>query len=167
MIIREVLKEDKEKILDFKREFEENNEMLHGGSKLCRMNFEEFFESLSLSKNKETVPNGWVPSSSYIAVVDDRIVGILNLRYELNENLLNIGGHIGYSIRKSERRNGYAKEMLRLSLDKARELGLEKVLITCNVDNLGSEKTILANGGVFENIYKDEEENVKRFWINL
>jgi len=98
----------------------------------------------------------------------NKILGAVNIRHFLNEYLLKVGGHIGYGIAPSERRKGYAARMLSLALDKCREIGIEKVLVTCNKDNIGSAKTILKNGGILENEYKEENNNiVQRYWINI
>lgn len=96
------------------------------------------------------------------------MVGIIDLRHNLNNPVLSLwGGHIGYSVRPSERRKGYAKEMLGLMLEEARKRGLEKVMISCSTENEASERTILANGGVYEKTVSVENEQVKRYWITL
>lgn len=120
------------------------------------------------SEEKVTQAN-WVPHSTYW-LVDEReeIVGAVNIRHRLSPRLLNSGGHIGYGIRPSERRKGYATALLALALDKTRELGLGKVLVVCDKGNTGSEKTILKNGGRLESEYAEEDGNVvRRFWIEL
>lgn len=111
-----------------------------------------------------------VRATLFIAVrkCDQKIVGIIQIRHKLNEHLLLYGGHIGDSIRPSERRKGYATEMIRLALNECKNLGIFKVLMVCYVDNIGSEKSIINNGGVLENIVEDEDGNkIKRFWIDL
>jgi predicted acetyltransferase len=96
------------------------------------------------------------------------ILGSVNIRHCLNEDLLFRGGHIGYGIRPTQRKKGYATLMLGLALEKCREMGLKKVLVTCNQDNIGSAKTIRNNGGILENEVTEENGTViKRFWINL
>ena len=96
------------------------------------------------------------------------MIGTVNIRHRLTDKLFNIGGHIGYGIHPSERRKGYATKILLLSLEKAKDLGLEKVLVTCDRENTGSEKTIRKNGGVQDTSYVKDDGNVTlRFWINL
>jgi len=114
--------------------------------------------------------NGFVPASLYFLMdeKEEKIYGAVNIRHSLNEDLLFRGGHIGYGIRPSERRKGYATKMLSLTLDKCREMGLEKVLVTCDKDNIGSAKTIINNGGILENeITEDNSNVVQRYWIKL
>ncbi|MGN1003174.1 MAG: GNAT family N-acetyltransferase [Oscillospiraceae bacterium] len=111
-----------------------------------------------------------VPSDNYLAVrlSDKRIVGIIDLRHSLDHPVLALwGGHIGYSVRPSERRKGYGKAMLGLCLDKARERGLEKVMVTCDRENSASARTILANGGVFEKEVEVDGTSIQRYWITL
>jgi predicted acetyltransferase len=110
-----------------------------------------------------------VPSSTYWLVNEDRkIIGVVNIRHRLTEKLFHSGEHIGYGIRPSERRKGYTTKLLSLSLEKAKELGIQKVLVVCDADNIGSEKTILNNGGICDIDYVMEDGNiVKRFWIEL
>lgn len=111
-----------------------------------------------------------VPSHSFLAVreSDGKIVGVIDLRHHIDHPILGTwGGHCGYSVRPTERGKGYAKEMLRLNLQKAKELGITRFLVTCNVENKASEQVILANGGVFENTADAYGNTVKRYWIEL
>lgn len=117
----------------------------------------------------ETCPENIVPANVFIAVNEDnRIIGMIDCRHHINHpRLSEYSGHIGYSVRPSERRRGYAKEMLRQALEFYRARGVDRVLITCADGNIGSERTILANGGIFERETPDGETVMKRFWINL
>ena len=126
--------------------------------------FHRMIESLLNNEKVEYLPRGGVPFSTYWLVTDSgRVVGSVNIRHSLTTF-----GHIGYGIRPSERRKGYATKLLALSLLKARELGIEKVLVICNKDNVGSKKTIRNNGGIQGSSYTDENGNVLlRFWIDL
>ena len=99
-----------------------------------------------------TVPEGKVQATQFLAVraSDGRLVGMIQIRHYFNEYLEKYAGHIGYSVRPSERRKGYAKEMLRLALPYCKSIGLDRVLIACEPGNPASRRTILANGGVYE-----------------
>lgn len=115
------------------------------------------------------IPENWVPDSTFWLVNENKkIIGAVNIRHRLTEKLFHCGGHIGYGIRPSERRKGYATKLLALSLEKAKELGLQKVLVVCDENNVASEKTILKNGGVPDTSFIEEDGNVvKRFWIEI
>ncbi|MBR2894734.1 MAG: GNAT family N-acetyltransferase [Oscillospiraceae bacterium] len=111
-----------------------------------------------------------VPSHTYLAVRrrDDKVVGVIDLRHHINHPILGTwGGHCGYSVRPSERGNGYAQEMLHLNLQNAKRMGIEKLLITCDETNQASEKTILANGGIFEKTIEVDGCLIKRYWITV
>ena len=105
----------------------------------------------------------------FVREEDDKIVGMLQIRHYFNDYLEKYGGHIGYSVAPSERRKGYASQMLKTALPKCKELGIDKVLITCIDNNEGSRKTILSNGGVYESSVYEPNEKVylERYWINL
>jgi predicted acetyltransferase len=116
------------------------------------------------------VPSNFVESSTYWLIDESlRVLGGVNIRHRLNENLSARGGHIGYGIRPSERRKGYASEQLRLALDIMLEMGITQVLITCDTDNPGSARAILKNGGVLDSEAIDGETGkpFRRYWIHL
>lgn len=108
-------------------------------------------------------PAGIVHADTFWVTQDDVVVGFLQLRHHLNERLLQVGGHIGYSIRPSHRRRGHASRALRLALGRARELGLDRVLVTCHADNPASARTIESAGGVLD----DTRAGVRRYWVTL
>jgi len=98
---------------------------------------------------------------------DSRLVGTINIRYPY-EGYVKIHGHIGYGVRPSERQQGYATAMLRLALEKCRELSLSRVLLTCNKNNIASAKTMQACGGVLERETTDENGEIsQRYWIDV
>ncbi len=146
------------------------NEEIHGGGSIKE--FESYAQWLDFNeknKNWETVRPGWVPGETFFGVreSDGRIVGMVNLRYHLSDFLLRIGGHIGYSVRPDERRKGYATQMLALACEVLRGRGIERVLVTCNEDNVASAGVIKKNGGVLESCERDEEDQrmTQRYWI--
>ncbi len=97
-----------------------------------------------------------------------RILGSISLRHRLNDFLLAVGGHIGYGVRPSARRQGVATAALRLALDQAKDLDLQRVLITCQTDNAASARTIERNGGALEDIRETpDHDTVRRYWIDL
>ncbi|MFQ7234951.1 MAG: GNAT family N-acetyltransferase, partial [Enterococcus hulanensis] len=112
----------------------------------------------------------WVVSTTLLAIrkKDQKIIGTIDIRHELNEFLLEFGGHIGFGVRPSERGKGYASEMLRLGLDYCKILGLEKVMVACYKENIASARTIRKNGGVLEREFShDDGKEVQVYWINL
>jgi len=100
---------------------------------------------------------------------ESKILAAVNVRYELNDFLMQHGGNIGYGVAPSERQKGYASKMLAMALDFCRKLKLEKVLVTCDADNIGSAKTIVKNGGILENEFVSERDGklTQRYWIKL
>ncbi len=116
------------------------------------------------------LPDGFVPMTTFWALDDaDRLVGVIRLRHRLNDFLLLHGGHIGYYVARSQRGNGYATEMLRQTLIEARELGIERALLTVHTDNAASIRVIERNGGVLENEVLDPTSGKlqRRYWIDL
>ncbi|MCI8384759.1 MAG: GNAT family N-acetyltransferase [Clostridia bacterium] len=129
-------------------------------------NFDIYKESIEV---REETKNS-VPDSTYFALDIERdiFVGAVNIRHYLNDQLLLNGGHIGDGVRPSERRKGYATEMIRLALEECRKLGIDRVLMVCYKDNIGSAKSIINNGGVLENEIPAENGKIdQRYWISL
>jgi predicted acetyltransferase len=145
--------EHKEAALAYRQEHFDNGELLiHGDGGLDEAeNYEEWVEKINVDLDRDR--DGIVPATTYFAFVGDRIVGTIQIRHKLNDYLLKFGGHIGYGVLPSERRKGYATEMLRLALDKCKTLGIEKALITCDKHNIASARIILKNQGVLENVF--------------
>ena len=159
-----------DEIIKYKEESLAESPIINGSAGLDRFSsIEIWFEELKKRSCEDTVPKGLVPSSTYLAVreKDNYIVGMIDIRHYLNEYLTQVGGNIGYGVRKTERNKGYAKQMLKLALEKCKELKIKKVLITCDEDNIASEKVILSVNAKLEDIRNVDGENKKRFWIDL
>lgn len=160
----------KSKVMDYKREFIENKDRLYGtGGLRNSKNYEEWHISFCNNLNEATVRKGLSPETTYLAIsIDDgHLVGFINIRHRLNDVLMKFGGHIDYSVRKSERNNGYASEMLGLALKECKRLNIKKVLITCDKNNIASVKTIINNGAKLENEIKEKKQTFQRYWISL
>lgn len=165
--------EYKEQVMNYRKTFLENGEELSGCALL--ENVESFDEWIDFEgRLSKEYGDNYVPSTVYLAIriEDNKLVGIIDFRHELSDFLFNYGGNIGYSVLPEERRKGYAKEMLNLMLKICKEKGLEKVLITCDKNNIASAKTMMANGGILENEIADKNIISKsgilqRYWIEL
>lgn len=121
-----------------------------------------------INVRKSNNPNTSVPATTYFAFYENRIVGNIQIRHYLNDYLLSTYGHIGYGVRPSERRKGCATQMLALALDKYREIGVDRVLLSCDKNNIGSIKTVLKNNGIFDMEFTEENGNiVQQYWITL
>ena len=159
-----------DEIIKYKEESLKENPLINGSAGLNNFSsIEDWLEELKRRSSEATVPEGLVPSSTYLGIreKDNYIVGMIDIRHYLNKYLTQVGGNIGYSVRKSERNKGYAKQMLELALEKCKDLKMKKVLITCDEDNIASEKVILSANAKFEDIRSFEGKNKKRFWIEL
>lgn len=128
-------------------------------------NFDYYLKNLNVKEEK----NGRVPDTTLFCLDKDRniLVGAVNIRYYLNDELLKTGGHIGDGIRPRERRKGYATAMIALALEECKKLGINKVLMCCDKNNIGSAKSIIKNGGVLENEVEENGHIVQRYWIQL
>lgn len=157
-------------IAEYKAEMLANGDSLDGGAFLEDYDdIAAWIELTEMYENEDTVPDGHVPGSVFLAYrkSDGRLVGLINLRHYLNDFLFRNFGHIGYSVRPSERRKGYATEMVNWVLNEARKYDIDSVLITCAKDNIGSAKTIIANGGMLEKEVEGGDRITQRYWIAL
>lgn len=156
-------------ILEYKQEyidFKETN--INGSCGLAKCdNFDEWLD-LVLSIKKDKLRDN-VHASTFLTVrkSDNKIIGTIQLRHFLTDELKEHGGHIGYGIRPTERKKGYGKEQLLLVLEIAKSMKIPKVMITCNKDNIASSKTAISCGGILtgENIYEGKEQQI--YWIPI
>jgi predicted acetyltransferase len=159
----------RESYLQSLQEAHAEGRLLHLDYDALSADFGAFVQELLDKEEPEKVLPGRVAESIYWLVKDDNYIGRVSVRHMLNDYLWQVGGHIGYDIRPSERRKGYGKQILELALPKARDLGLKQILITCDNDNIASQKIIEANGGLFAGEYEVEEQEtpIMHYWIEL
>lgn len=156
---------------EYIQEFKKYNSNISGSGNLDKYlgRYNEYLELLEQCRTNP--PKNWVKAETFMLIreADNKLIGMINIRLELNEILLKRGGHIGYSVRPTERKKGYNSYQLYKALEYCKEKGLEKVLITCNKENIASAKSIQKYEGVLENEVLDEKTNetVQRYWINL
>lgn len=155
---------DKGLVLEMMAEFDQSHSAHDGGF----WDKDDFNYDDWLLINFETeigvnLPEGWVPSIQLVAFEEDRAIGFLSLRLMLNDYLYHQGGHIGYSVRPSERGKGYATLMLAKGLQLAGTKNLSKVLVTCSEKNPASRSVILKNGGILD----DVRAGIERYWVEV
>ncbi|MBO7718618.1 MAG: GNAT family N-acetyltransferase [Methanosphaera sp.] len=158
-----------EAISDFKEEFIiHGEEDIPGGELMDRTDsITQWIEYVNNNRDKNTLAAGWVVSDTFIAVDEvDNVVGVIVLRHELNDFLKDFG-HIGFSVRPSERGKGIATYMLRKVLEVARKINLSQLQLSCMDDNIPSKKIILANGGIHHRSFKYNDEPASVYIIKL
>jgi predicted acetyltransferase len=155
--------------LEALQEFQAEGRHLEPSLEEIAADFARFVQHLRDLTDRTKLKPGWVPGSDFWLIDGSDYIGRLSLRHGLNQHLLQMGGHIGYEIRPSRRRQGYGKLILKYGLEQAKAFGLEHVLLTCDEDNLGSRKIIESQGGKLENIIEVERWPVPvcRYWISL
>lgn len=169
VLVRPTL-ELQEKALEYRNEHFQHGEDIIYGSELFDKteSYEEWLSSITLNTSPQTVNENWVVTDTFFAVriSDDKIVGIIDLRHTLNDFLKDLG-NCGYSVRPSERKKGYATEMLYLLLQAAREAGMKELHISVEKENTASIKVIQKNGGVYERSFSFENETADIYKIEL
>lgn len=175
MKLREIVKEDKESILEIYNEYI-NAEPIQGidtfegirnFEHLEKTNFKEWYQELADNKNKDKLPEGYSIQTTYLVINKDEIVGILNARWEKVSVLMEFGGLIGYSIRPKFRGRGYANEMLKLGLEKFKEKNINEILISCKDFNISSKRVIEKNSGILEREYYNKDEGYNYLIYNI
>lgn len=164
--------EYKSQVEKFLQEHFDNNEFeLHGSGGLDRIkNFDTWLEKVRNDLEENVIEKNRVPATLFLAIrkSDNKLIGMIQIRHKLNEKLVKDCGHIGDGVRPSERKKGYATEMIRLALEECKKIGIRRVLMVCYKDNIGSRKSIQNNGGILENEIIDEYGKViERYWISL
>lgn len=172
LILLKPTNEYADQIAEYRQDFLDAGDSMDGCGSLRRISDPyEYIQKCKDYESKETLPEDRVLATQFLLVrkTDNRLIGMIQVRHYFNDYLEKYAGHIGYSIRPSERRKGYATKMLGMVIPFCRDLSLKRILITCVDGNIGSEKTILSNGGVYEYTIHEPDENVdlKRFWITL
>ena len=164
--------EYRHEIAAYRQEFLDAGDSMDGTGPLRRMaDPMEWLAATEACRHPETVPSGWVDATQFLCVreADKKVVGMIQVRHWLNAFLREYGGHIGYSVRPSERRKGYAGWMLNAVKPFCRSIGLSSILVTCLKENEASRRTILKNGGVYDATVHEPMENefIERYWIHL
>ena len=166
MLLRKPKEEDQARLMDYMMEHYANGEMsISASNGMPTMPYKEWLEKLNddeSGKNEE-----WGISETYLLLNDNRVVGMLNIRYTLSEDKVEKFGHIGYGVRPSERRKGYATYMLKEALEKCREKNMTEVILGCYEDNIASRKTILNNEGVLYKKSKLKNKNSLYYKVTL
>ncbi|TDM07936.1 GNAT family N-acetyltransferase [Macrococcus lamae] len=162
---RRLTKEDEAAFMKYISEWEQPDMIVPSATNYYKFNdFDRFLDALDFRESG----NDWVKNTTLFLFVDGVIVGAGNIRHTLTEDLLNTGGHIGYGVGQSFRKQGYATEILKRCLEFLKQLSVERALVTCDEENIGSAQVILNNGGVEDQSYL-QESGVKsrRFWIDI
>lgn len=172
LILRKVHPSDLPAAKEYRAEFLRNGDSMDGCSNLRRFEkMDDWFNWICKAEHRETCPPHWMPDTQFLSIrkSDGKLIGMADIRHELNEAALNLFGGIGYSIRASERRKGYATEQLYLAKKICRSMGMDKLLVTCHKENPASARTIQKNGGILENEVVDARngEVLQRYWITL
>ena len=162
--------EHEQALSDFLRDFAERGEThipgYFGGEDTPHS---EIVQRLADWARGEGLQNGWVASTTLFLEDGGRLLGVANVRHRLTEHLERHGGHVGYSVRPSERCKGYATRLLKAAKELAQVLGIERMLVTCSPENVASARVIEKCEGVFEDetFFEPAGETVRRYWISL
>ena len=175
LYLREIEKDDKKEIEKLALEFQEANdeypfEGVSDLKKVINNSFEEYFNGLEINKHIDEIYPTYANQTTYVLADDsNHIYGLINLRHELKGKLMEVGGHIGYGIRPSERKKWYATLQLKLILDKLKELKINQALITCRENNIASKRTMEKFIGKKDTLVPSNHEGIMeyRYWIDV
>ncbi len=157
--------EYKDSFIEATKEFDASDENFYLHGQRFDGDFDKLLLKIKEREEGKSLPADRVPQTELWFVEDGKLIGWTKIRHRLNKKLLLEGGNIGYSIRPSARNQGYGTRILELALAEAKRMGIEKVLVTCDDDNVGSAKIIEKNGGVLENKIENEGKLKRRYWI--
>ena len=155
----------KDSFIEAVREFEAVGEKIYMRGTEPNDDFHKLLLKIGERGKGKNLPVDRVSQTELWLVENDEFIGWVKIRHLLNEKLLEDGGHIGYAVRPSKRKKGYGTKILGLALLEAKKLGIKKVLLTCDDNNIGSAKIIEKSGGILENKIQTEEKLKRRYWI--
>ena len=160
----------KEKALEYKKEhFDNGEEIINGSALLDKLDYEDWIKHIEKSSNPETEDENWVEASTFFVIreTDQRIIGMVDIRHRINKFLALFGGHIGYSVRPSERKKGYGTKILEMALKYAKTINIQRVMLACYKDNEGSRKIIVKCGGKLAGEYTYiDNKIIQIYWID-
>ena len=169
IILQEVNEQYINGLEDFRNELILSGDLMEGCGDLKELSARAWVARCLSIRNPATCPDGHVITTQFVCLraKDQKLVGIIKVRHTLTEFLEKYVGHIGYSVRPSERRKGYGTQMLKAVLPYCKEIGLARVLVCCMIGNSASQKTILSAGGIFEKQDYSPSEGIylERYWI--
>ena len=144
-------------------------EIINGSALLDKLDYEDWIKHIEKSSNPETVDENWVEASTFFVIreTDQRIIGMVDIRHRINKFLALFGGHIGYSVRPSERKKGYGTKILEMALKYAKTINIQRVMLACYKENEGSRKIIVKCGGKLAGEYTYiDNKIIQIYWID-
>lgn len=158
----------KESFIEALKEFHLEDRNLSFEVNNLNIDFMGFVQELLDKSDRTKIPSDRVPETYFWLIDNQEFIGRISIRHHLVAHLFR-DGHVGYEIRPSKRTLGYGKQILKLGLEKAKDIGLTEILVTCDSDNIGSKKIIEFNGGILEDdmVYPDKGISKLRYWIEV
>ena len=166
--LRRLRLEDEKNYLTYLDEWKNDDEVTPHSNQMRGLSYKDYLDVLEKREKGLYHPETRVPDVTYILTDGQGVIyGSLNLRLKLNDHLFKYDGHIGYGIAPSKRGQGYGRLILKSGLAICKRRGFDKVLVTCNEENIVSEKVILSQGGILENVIWKNDGYIKRYWISI